>query len=219
MNLKEKTEQLKNIDPIKDYDTWCKAAYDKFYFDQEGFKKEVIMPIHKEFIESVLNFFEGCNIKKVLVAAGGQGTMVKILKDKGYDAFGIDISEYAISLAKKRFPDIADKLFIMDIKKMDLFQDKGFDLIISSSTLEHIPWDFIPQIAKEFARLSRYIYVMAAFDHRYDNDYTHMPIHTMQEYTAIFKEHFEWHTDVLFTTPNTLPGERWDHFIMKRKEA
>src|SRR5678815_1146281 len=82
------------------------------------------------------NFYDGPNLNKVVVIGLGQlGLPVaKYVKQKGFDAYGYDISEKAMAVAESNF----------GIKKASNFND--FDvLIICVST--HVPDDmFSPQV-------------------------------------------------------------------------
>lgn len=88
---------------------------------------ELTLPMAKSFIEifgvdfgsSVLDF--GCS----------RAYFVKALREHGINAFGVDISEWAI---KNCHEDVVDYVF-NDIKDAPLF----FDFIFSKDVLEHIP--------------------------------------------------------------------------------
>ena len=74
---------------------------------------------------------------KILDFGCAKGYLVHALRLLGYDAWGIDISEYAISKAPKEVSD-----YVSHIEPYsDNFED--FDVILCKDILEHIPYDMI----------------------------------------------------------------------------
>lgn len=67
----------------------------------------------------------------------GQGAAVRFLASKGFDAFGVDISQTDLRRARELSPDIADHFAEVNPKpqKTDMFFGGQFDLIVSIQTL------------------------------------------------------------------------------------
>lgn len=65
------------------------------------------------------------------------------------ELYGIDISEEAVKQAKTNFKSL--RLQRADIRDMP-FEDEKFDLIISNSTLDHMPLKELPKAIKEMKR-------------------------------------------------------------------
>ncbi|MBQ7718090.1 MAG: class I SAM-dependent methyltransferase [Clostridia bacterium] len=109
------------------YDLFIDVDYKKIAaFYSEVFRKLDISP------ELVLDL--GC----------GTGTLTGELKNMGYDAFGVDMSENMLAIAKEKHPDI---LFInQDMRELDLYGTCGaivssldcLNYISDKSDLEHI---------------------------------------------------------------------------------
>jgi SAM-dependent methyltransferase len=75
---------------------------------------------------------------KILDIGCSSGALIEVLKMKGYgDICGIDISEKAIGLCRKRG---AESAFVMDGTDLG-FEDGEFDIVITSDVLEHIEED------------------------------------------------------------------------------
>ena len=72
--------------------------------------------------------------RKILDLGCGEGTRLGLLKTNG-DRYGIDISEYAINKAKKKYPRV--DFFQGDITKLP-FKSNFFDLVYSMFVLEHV---------------------------------------------------------------------------------
>ena len=80
-----------------------------------------------------------------LDAGCGMGHVVRLLLERGYDANGVDISEYAIH---HYMSDLAEQMRIRQVGLEDLpFSDRQFDLVYCSDVMEHIPiFDIEPSI-------------------------------------------------------------------------
>ena len=77
--------------------------------------------------------------KKILDIGCAKGFLVKALLSMGVDAYGCDISEYAISHCD---PEVKDRVKVCDARNLlDAYPPNSFDVIYSSATLEHIPLD------------------------------------------------------------------------------
>lgn len=82
--------------------------------------------------------------KKILDIGCGFGFTIKALLSMGFDAHGIDISRYAIENCE---PEVKDRVSVCDARKLlNVYPANSFDVIYSSSTLEHIPLDQISPV-------------------------------------------------------------------------
>ncbi len=75
----------------------------------------------------------------------GNGYLVNMLIDKGYNAFGTDASAKGIAIARQKNPD---KFFLQDLstgKLPEELQKQPFDTVISTEVIEHLydPQGFI----------------------------------------------------------------------------
>lgn len=111
--------------------------YEKSWQKWEDMKKFGPASLHCRRISKKM--IKNLSYKSVLDIGCGQGSLLLELKkeNKGKEFYGLDISEKAISLAKKKAPFA--KFFILDIQKNHL--KKKFDLIITSEILEHLEDD------------------------------------------------------------------------------
>lgn len=105
-----------------------KKYYNKKYF-------EIRDHIAPSMARSIEIFMKEKRLKKVLDVGCGSGQMVRYLRNRGFDAQGIDIAKQAISLAnklnKKRVAKIGSATKIP-------YEDNTFDLVISISVIEHL---------------------------------------------------------------------------------
>lgn len=93
------------------------------------------------------------NRSRWLEAGCGACGLVKTLLRTGYDAFGVEISDSAIS------GPCRDLVREGRVKKGSLhripFESAQFDLVFSSEVLEHIPVELIPSVIKELKRVAK----------------------------------------------------------------
>lgn len=80
-----------------------------------------------------------------------RGFQVRALREEGIDAWGIDISDYAISTAPE---DVAPYLKVSGCQKTG-FPDGYFDLVLLMETLEHIPPYDIERSISEARRICK----------------------------------------------------------------
>ena len=98
----------------------------------------------KYLVEShIINFadFAKYNSKDVLEIGCGIGTAAQSFAENGANYIGIDISDYSIELAKKRFEvfNLAGKFMTGNIELINNIDNKQFDLIYSFGVLHHTP--------------------------------------------------------------------------------
>jgi ubiquinone/menaquinone biosynthesis C-methylase UbiE len=89
---------------------------------------------------------------KILDVGCSHGLAVKILREYGFDAYGIDVAPTAIDLCTKRYNLKTCKLGSATAIP---FQDNFFDVIISSDTIEHILPVDVNLMANEFYRVTK----------------------------------------------------------------
>jgi len=171
--------------------------YDKSYFEGRNsnyspeYTKGPYLPYWKELLDVLLEFKKSGKLLEVGCAFG----YFCHVASKHFDCTGMDVSEYAINQAKKRYPNL--KFFIGDISKLSLKQK--FDIITSFDSSEHVQkFDeslvniknllkddgiFIMQVPFRTP-----IYKIFGF---LDKDPTHISIFTEEELLKKLKRHFK----------------------------
>lgn len=122
--------------------------YDRIYTNKPGNWGE-FNTIHSQTFFDLLNVEEPKE-KKFLDVACGCGDFLILAKEKGFDVYGIDISQVAIEQARQKLLQDQLKLSIMDGSNMK-FKDEYFDVVTCIGSLEHFP-DPVKG-ASEFARV------------------------------------------------------------------
>jgi SAM-dependent methyltransferase len=77
--------------------------------------------------------------KKIVDIGSGSGRDILVLKQKGYDAYGIEPSKEIQDLVSKKHPELSDKLindFLPDLQKCP---DNFFDGALCTTVLMHLP--------------------------------------------------------------------------------
>lgn len=138
-----------------------KIVYDKEYLEyiDAGSRNQKRINNH---IARIMKY----NPKRVLDVGCGKGYLVKALLDRGIDAWGVDISDYAGELIPNNF-----------IKTKTL--PKGFDVVFSAETLEHIPELEVPQMIEQMKNAGTNVIANICTKpekHKYDTHLTIKPL-------------------------------------------
>ncbi len=88
--------------------------------------------------------------RRLLEVGCAKGFLVRRFRSLGIDAYGVDISSYAIGAA----PDeVKPYVSVADIRELP-WPDGSFDMVLCMETLEHVPPEEVPQAIAELARVS-----------------------------------------------------------------
>ncbi|GAV23964.1 class I SAM-dependent methyltransferase [Carboxydothermus pertinax] len=131
-----------------DDETENKRYFDNFYslnFYNDKFKV-MIGKIFKT-IDYLLKFYNTYNFKnfeqkilrlindkKILEIGFGEGDFLKKILDKGYNAYGLEISSSAVEKFKQKYPEYKERVFLGNIDTVN----ENYDVIIARAVVEHI---------------------------------------------------------------------------------
>lgn len=104
----------------------------------------------KSVARDIVQHFKLKRNSKVLDVGCGKGFLVKDLVDIGMDAYGIDISRYALNNAPK---EISNRLTLGSCDELP-FEDKSFDCVISINTIHNLDRDGCVKSCREIERLA-----------------------------------------------------------------
>lgn len=128
------------------------------------------------------------NGSKILDFGCAKGYLVKAFRILGFESYGVDISEYAISKVDK---DVGEYCKIIknakDIK--NILGIKNFDWIIAKDVFEHIPEKQLKDVLKELSLISKKLFLIIPLGKNdsnasrfiipeYDKDITHLTAKT-----------------------------------------
>ena len=178
---------------------------DKSYFDEEYFTKGTKSnygpyQIAEDLNERCWAIAERFKPKRLLDLGCALGFFVAQFRMYGIDAYGIDVSHYAIEIGKKlnfyagKYSEDKKDLsknqdysigldrYLFEASATDIpFPDKFFDLVVSWDVLEHIPEKDISKAMSELNRVAVKQYHSIAtevFD--YDKDKSHITIKPLE---------------------------------------
>ncbi len=139
------------------------SAYENYRWMPERTIREASSIINNIPFENVLDY--GC----------AKGFMVYAMRLLGKEAFGVDVSEYAVN---NSHPKVRDYLSV--IKSAEDIKG-GWDLIIAKDVLEHIPKELLPETLAAFRRRCKHLFVAVPLGdgkryriREYEMDVTHI---------------------------------------------
>jgi len=130
---------------------------------------------------------------KVLDIGCAMGYLVRRLHKAGVDAWGIDVSRYALSQAPT---DVKPYLKLGSAEHLP-FNDKEFDMAVSFSTFEHLPPEMVTRAVMEAGRVANWgiISVTPGDDPHFDEDITHKTKQPLSWWRMQFPAKFEVRND------------------------
>lgn len=156
------------------------------------------------------------NIKKdhtILDFGCAKGYTVKALNDLGYNCYGTDISEYAISRAPA---SAKDKLVLFD-KEHSLFQSVHFDIVIAKDVFEHIKPGDLEEILAVLSAITSTIFCVIPLGEKgkyivpeYEGDITHVVRENMEWWRRFFQKNGLEVRSSVYRVPGV--KDNWSHY-------
>ena len=85
---------------------------------------------------------------RVLDVGCRNGDVVRALTDLGAQAWGVDLSEVCVARARARFPELADRFLVQDLRRLRALPVSGFDLVLCIGVLPYTaPAEWLGAIA------------------------------------------------------------------------
>lgn len=164
--------------------------YNEEYFDGgKGYYHYHDNGTFSDMADDIIRLF---NPKSAIEIGCAKGFLVNQLRLRGVNAYGIDISDYAISEAPE---EVADYLFVHDITKPTELQFPKVDLIYSIDTFEHIPEKSIETIRQFMKKFGDTIYIKVGTLNTpdWEHDPSHITMHSLRWWhdripEAVFEE-------------------------------
>ena len=157
---------LKNLFDEKYFEDGVRSrvsAYENYRWMPERTIREASSIINNIKFDTVLDY--GC----------AKGFMVHALRLLGKEAYGADVSEYAV---ENCHPKVKEYLQVIETTEQ---LTGGWDLIIAKDVLEHIPKDLIPSVLSELRRRCKTLFVAVPLGdgkryriREYEMDVTHV---------------------------------------------
>ena len=122
----------------------------------------------------------GFDVVRVLDIGCGIGRHIKVLDEFNIEAYGFDLSDVAISIAKSMFKEmqlthLIDKVIVADITDLP-YEDKYFHFMLSHGVLDSMPFNIARRGIKELYRCLHdkgkvYFDLISDIDHTFDGNY------------------------------------------------
>lgn len=194
---------------------------DREYFESDNQTIGYRMEGYRDFAthHKLAEFILGRNPESVLELGGARGYIAKILQNHGISVTVMDKSEHCYNTRA------IDEFCLWDIENTPYpFKDKEFDLVYSSSVLEHISPDKLDSAIREIGRIGKRSYhnVVPMSDKVpksvFDEDDTHKIYESQQWWLDKFGEFAPGHrVEVYWDNPDgkhvSVPG--WDGGLTK----
>ena len=132
----------------------CAKQYGWEYFDKDGISYNGYT-YDGRWIAVAKKFIEYYNLElnsKILDVGCAKGYFVYDLRNQGMDAYGIDISQYAIGCSP---PIIRQYLLVGNANDLSRFKDKEFDLVVSITTVHNLLEIECRKAIKEIQRVGK----------------------------------------------------------------
>ena len=110
--------------------------------------------------EEILGDLESAGVeirgKRVLDLGCGPGHYIKLFRERGAQAFGVDISPSALALAPA---EVGPYLYHLDIENLGIFPDAAFDLAVHNAAVYLHPDALPAHFAELFRLLTGHLYL------------------------------------------------------------
>ncbi len=154
-----------------------------------------------------------CHPNKVIDVGCAKGFLVSMLRDKGVEAFGVEVSEYALSQVRpdiKTFCSLASVLDTEDVRKLG-----RYDLVTCIEVLEHLPEEFASEAISNLVKLSDNILFSSTPDDHAEK--SHVNVKPPEYWVSIFNK-FGYYIDPyinITSIPHSLFFSKLDIVINK----
>jgi len=146
-NLAERT-QLRNHEVIRE-----SKKYGQMYFDgprEYGYGGYKYDGRWKSVARDIVEHFELSAGDRVLDVGGAKGFLVKDLVDLGIDAYGADVSEYAVTNCH---PAVVGRMHVASAERLP-FPDASFTAVLAIDVIHNLPRERAGAALREVQRLS-----------------------------------------------------------------
>lgn len=173
-------------------------------------RKDIWVPFFDNMAERIVEKYAP---KTVLDMGCAFGYLVSALRNKGVQAYGIDISEYALSQADEKI-----KPYVKVMSALDELPDnfpKKYDLVVSIEMIEHLYADDGLKVIKKMTEYADRILLSST-----DSDFaepTHVNVQPKEYWCEKFAEHNyfrDLHIDLRYISPNAYLFERKDNITI-----
>lgn len=169
---KEGARRLSNLDPYAHISVkGAKYSIHDLRALDEAYRK--MHDGHASLHAGLIGEIQGKGFRSVLEVACGTGWNVPAFRAAALEYYGLDISETAIAALALKFPE--NRYFNLSICDCAMFGEGFFDLVYSSSMLEHIGYH--QEAIKEMIRLAKREVYLIFFEGLIEGDQDRIQFH------------------------------------------
>ncbi len=189
-----------------------KEDYNEAYFDGPHSNYGGKYVWHDNWIIKAKNLVDCFNPKNVIVCGCAKGFLVKAFRLLEVEAYGMDISHYALSTTPT---EIMAFLSWGDIRDMPEYDANEFDLVVAIDLLEHLHEEDVPKAVSELVRVSsKFIFTRQHFEWNKKSraDKTHNTIKPYEWWCDLFEEKgaMVYKIPEDFMGRKDIPDEEWE---------
>lgn len=147
--------KIKNLDQVRDYvqENYWKNGVSLGVSGYEDFKIDFWW--NGRLLQCMNKAWGPLENKKFLDLGCAYGQVVAAASLWGLDAYGVDLSDYAIKEGIKEASWLKDRIHQGSINDLSIFPDNYFDILYSCQVFEHLPGDLCKQLAEETFRVTK----------------------------------------------------------------
>lgn len=164
--------------------------FDRHYFEESSIRDAPPYTLEKIY-PRMLNIAQYFNAKyspkRILDAGCAKGFLVKAFLDINVNAYGLDVSTYALVKAPL---EIKDRLVLGSAEKLP-FSNKSFDFVFAIDLVEHLakPENFILEINRILVEKGKAcIFTIGRKNPNASKDSTHINVHSAKYWYKLFKK-------------------------------
>ena len=163
---------------------WFDGLYQehKESHDNIPWARQAVNPLLQSYLDEELE-----HKGKALVIGCGLGDDAFALEEAGYDVLAIDISQTALDLAKKRFPDSDIVFGKQDIFDMPEKYKAHFDLVFEAFTIQSLPVEFREKMVTAVADSVAFDGKLLLVAHKREEDFDGPPWPLTADEVALFE--------------------------------
>lgn len=151
--------------------------YFKYYGGLGPFDKEKFYAFNDSVAEEIVKRIAP---KKTLDAGCGKGFLVEAMRKRGVEAYGMDISAYAIAEVA------ADVRQFCSVSSLTEPMEEHYDLITCIEVLEHLPEEDAIKAVKKFCLHSKTVLFSSMANYLHPDD-THINLHPREYWIELFR--------------------------------
>jgi glycosyltransferase involved in cell wall biosynthesis len=197
-------------DTYKNLDEYTQE-YDKEYYDGGGCSVDKKNGYDKKYSLQNKNWFSyfdtlsdeiinNFNPQKTIDVGCAKGFLVEMLRDKGIEAYGIEVSKYALSTIRSDIKQYCKNISILEDIQIEKLGK--YDCVSCIEVLEHIPQEFSKKAVLNLTKLAGNIFFSSTPD-----DYTektHVNVQNPEYWISIFNE-YNYYIDPFLNLSNIIP--------------